>query len=788
MPGTFVPRRTSRCLTALLLVGLWGPTLAPVARADEIDDVHEAIGLTSLAARLGSAMLTGQGIEFTQVEFPSNPGGTAFLPNASQIELAGKTFIDQTGGGIVSSHATGVGRVAYGSQGVAPGVSTIHVYSTVDWLSDGYLRTESDLAPLPSVGRVQNHSWVVVRDNDPGNDAQEDAQAADSLRRLDLAIDRDGIVAVVGVNNGSGTTVPLLLANGYNAIAVGQSNAGSSLGPSTVDVPGRVKPDLVAPGDFPSATPTVSRATGRVSAAAALLLEAAGSDADASRPEIIKALLLSGATKNEFDLTGSTPSTVDDWSHTSTQPLDLRYGAGELNIDHSQQILAAGQHEATAGQLVSTTGWDLDTLTPGSQRYFFRVPEGSTVESFTATATWHREIGFVAGEGGTPATLTPTLANVNLRLYAAEPNAARTAYQVTGSAIEASVSAIDNVEHVFTQTLGPGLYALELAAQAGADVGFAWDLRATAGPERPLTVAGVDGRHVGNLTASGPASIVADAGDGLLTPLDVAYDAQGRLYVADTLRSQIIRYDAVGVGTVFADAGDGIVAPSGLSFDAAGNLYASSYLTDTIRRITPAGAASLFADAADGLDGPFGMTFDQAGNLIVASLDNRSVLSLNPAGAGSLVADAADGLFTPIDVAFDEYGDLFIADTLANKVFRLDGAGALTTFAGAADGVVSPAGLVFDADGDLLVANYLVDTIVRLDPLGNSSLFAGSSAGINGPWGLALAPVPQPPASGWAWTTAVSVPEPGVSTLLLGAAASLAAWLGCRRRVGKKPG
>lgn len=770
---------------ALLVLGVGLAPPAPSARAGVLDDVDEAIGLTSLRARLGSQAPTGAGVEFTQVEF-SGPPGNAYLPNGSQSELVFDTIIDQTGGGIVSSHATGVARVAYGSNGVAPGVSSIHVYSSTDWLNSGYLNTQTNLAPAPSIGKVQNHSWVVTRDTNSANDAQEDAQAIDALRRLDLAIVRDGVVAVVGVNNGSGSEMPLMLANSYNSIAVGQANAGSSLGPSTLDVVGRSRPDLVAPGDFPGATPTVSRATARVSAAAALLLEAGSGQAGADRPEVIKALLLTGATKESFDLDHSTATTLDDWSHSATQPLDLRFGAGLLNVDNSDLILAAGQQAPSSAQLVPVLGWDQAQLAAGTQRYFFRLPAGASLESFTATAAWNREVSFTPEESGA-ATLAPSLANVDLRLYRAEVNSSHTAYQVTGAPIQASLSAIDNVEHVFDRDLGPGLYALEVTSSAAAQAGIAWNARFTAPPvEQSFVVASLDNQRLIDLAPSGAGTVLADTSDGLFTPLAVAYDALGRLFVADTLKSQILRFDTPGgPGVVFADLQDGIATPSGLAFDAQGNLYVSSYLSDSIRRIDSGGNASLFADASDGLDGPFGMDFDAQGNLIVASLENKKVVAFSAAGMASVLADSSDGLFTPISVAVDSSGDVFIADTLTSRVWRLDSSGAVSSFADLADGIVSPSGLAFDADDQLLVANYLADTIVRLDPLGNATLVADSGSGISGPWSVAVPPLVLPPASLAARFEGASVPEPATWVLaLLGAAAlALVGWRQVRRRI-----
>lgn len=713
-------------------------TLLPAAlMADAIDDTKAAVGYTSLQARLGAAIPTGFGIAVAQVE----SGQPAFLPNTAHAELLGKTYVAETTGGTVSSHATTVGRLFYGSRSLAPDVPTVHLYEAEDWLGSGMLRTESPDAPLSAQGRVINNSWVQTYDSDPGNNAAEEAAALDASRRLDFLIQRDGTIAVVGVNNGGNSVVPLLLANSYNAIAVGLSTGQSSSGGTTLDVMGRGKPDLVARGEFPGTSgPSVSRATATVSSAAALLLQTAGNQTAAQRPETIKAVLLSGATKEEFDLTGATVSTLDDWTRTTTRPLDLRYGAGELNIDNSHRILTAGPQAGGGQQLDASSGWNLQTGAGQPQRYYFRVPQGAAVNTLSVTAAWNRQVDFQAGQGGSNATLTPSLANVEVRLFAATVTPDHQSFTTQGWALDSSLSTIDNVEHIYQRNLAPGMYAIEVTSNQLADVALAWDARFAA-PQRKVSVSSLNNTQLVNLAGPHDDAVLAGASSGIFTPLGMTYDAAGNLLVADVLTSKILRYDPLGQATVVAGLAQGVVGPTGLAFDAAGDLFVANYLNSSIVRITPQGQVSTFADASDGLAGPFGIAVDGLNNVYVASVDNQRVLKFNPQGVGSVLADHSDGLFTPLSVAVDAAGDVYIGDTLLSKVFRFDGAGQLTTFADLTDGVVGPTGLAFDQDGDLFVANYLGNSITRLDPLGHGTTYADASDGLSGPWGVAIAPL-----------------------------------------------
>ncbi len=310
-----------------------------------------------------------------------------------------------------------------------------------------------------------------------------------------------------------------------------------------------------------------------------------------------------------------------------------------------------------------------------------------------------------------------------------------------------------------------------LSARSNADGltrGYTWLSTQTPAFEAQIAVASLGSAQAIALDTMGTASPLADSGDGLLTPLAVAYDSQGNLYVADALRSRITRFDAQGNGTVVADASDGLTTPSGLAFDGDGNLFVSNYLTNTIVKVTPGGAASTFADAADGLDSPFGLAVDAEGGVYVANLASRQVLLFDSAGSGTVFADAADGLLTPFGLATDHLGNLYVSDVLRSRVTRFDSEGAGSIFADAADGLTTPTGLAFDALDQLYVSNYLSNQVVQISPTGSGVLFADAADGLSSPFGVAtkLLGASQALASSLGADVA-SVPEPAAASLAL---------------------
>jgi hypothetical protein len=386
--------------------------------------------------------------------------------HAGSNAMAGKAILPQSTGATASSHATSVAQNFYGQgTSIAPDISTVDVYRALnpanlfvnDWLGSGALGYQLERAPLIETRRVQNHSWVWS----PGP-----AFANDMLRRIDHVVHRDGVVVVAAVNNGSGSTMPELLSSAYNGITVGLTDGNSSTGPTpaTVDGPGRAKPDIVAPAS------TTSYATPIVAASVALLLEIADADdilrsiGNAARRRMAKALvtkaaLLSGATKEPFS----------DWSRTTTRPLDLRYGAGQVNIAVSHDVLTFGRQWGGAGGDVDYYGWDFDTLVAGEPRwYFFTVPANATADTLSIIVAWNRRID-VTLDSPNPAILTPSMADINLRFYEAVADA-------PGALIDESVSPIDNVEHVFQRDVPPGRYVMEVISDTDWDYAIAWSM------------------------------------------------------------------------------------------------------------------------------------------------------------------------------------------------------------------------------------------------------------------------------------------------------------------------
>ncbi len=407
-------------------------------------DWKDEIGFTRLKALAAADLPTASGTGLAQVE--GLESGANYAPNTSSTAFSGKAFTLKSNPSGTSNHANKVATNYYSTSSMLPGSTNVDLYSANGWLGSGFLNQGSGITPLTEFRNVQNHSWISIPNEnaDPPVLPLPESQVADINRRLDYAIDRDGFVCVVGMNNGASTTLPQLLGQSYHTIAVGRDDGLHSAGLTVHDGSGRIKPDIVAPSASPESA--TSWTTPMVAGAAGLLhkkLSESYGLTGANRPRLIKALLLASATKD----------TVPGWDNSAARPLDDIFGAGELNIWHAYQTLLTGPDMSGTTQH-GPCGWAAtETVSRNSPKtYYFKIPPGAPSTPFCASLIWHRTVPSNFG--------TSPLANLTLRLHQANGVA-------TGTMLAESSSAVDNVELIYRNALAPGDYALVVSRPSG---------------------------------------------------------------------------------------------------------------------------------------------------------------------------------------------------------------------------------------------------------------------------------------------------------------------------------
>jgi sugar lactone lactonase YvrE len=238
-------------------------------------------------------------------------------------------------------------------------------------------------------------------------------------------------------------------------------------------------------------------------------------------------------------------------------------------------------------------------------------------------------------------------------------------------------------------------------------------------------------------------------------PVGIAVDAAGNVYVGDDGNNLIRKISPSGVvstlaGNPSAGAVNGTGAsasfhtPLGVAVDASGYVYVADYQNSLIRKISPAGVVTTFAGngsvgSTDGLGTdasfsfPAGVTVDINGNVYVADANGCRIRKITPAGMVSTIAGtgnpgSADGagtmasFFAPQGITVDKAGNLYVADGGNSLIRKISPSGMVTTVAGsgtrgssngpgASASFSGPDGLVVDASGKNL---YIADTFNNL--------------------------------------------------------------------------
>ena len=256
------------------------------------------------------------------------------------------------------------------------------------------------------------------------------------------------------------------------------------------------------------------------------------------------------------------------------------------------------------------------------------------------------------------------------------------------------------------------------------------------------------------------------------SPIGVAVDGAGNVYVADANNNEIRKLTTSGVVSTFAGVSTGSTDGPGtnalfwstaaVALDARGNVFVADYYNCTIRKIATNKVVSTIAGLAGNIgnaDGtnsdarfyyPSDITLDKQGNVYVADAYNSTIRRITPAGTNWVTTTIAgqpqiygilDGLgtntlfYVPAGIAVDANTNIFVTDNYGMVVRKLTPVGndwSVTTIAGlpytigSSNGIGTnamfyfPRGIAVDNSSNVYVADSENNGIRRLTPVGTN--------------------------------------------------------------------
>lgn len=300
-----------------------------------------------------------------------------------------------------------------------------------------------------------------------------------------------------------------------------------------------------------------------------------------------------------------------------------------------------------------------------------------------------------------------------------------------------------------------------------------------------------------------PPPFTGDGGPALkayISPRDVAVDAVGNIYIADS--AEIRKVTANGIITAVAGGGtsrkDGIpavqavIVPNSLTIDGAGNIYFADYnplssSPRTVRKVDTSGIITTFTgggapaddigdggpatSASLGRAGGSGLATDAAGNIYVSDDSHGLVrkIALNGtistvAGGGPCCSPNSGGLATnswigrAAGLATDALGNIYIAADVLGYILKVAPSGVLTIVAGkgasgfSGDGgpatsamLSGPSGVALDAKGTIYIIDKQNHRIRAISSDGKIETIAGNGIlGFSGDGGPATSATISP--------------------------------------------
>lgn len=231
--------------------------------------------------------------------------------------------------------------------------------------------------------------------------------------------------------------------------------------------------------------------------------------------------------------------------------------------------------------------------------------------------------------------------------------------------------------------------------------------------------------------------VAGEEQDHIVKPYGIYVDAEERLFVADAGSSTVHVFDTRDKDYSVIGGGDRqlFLTPIALAGDDAGNVYITDSAAGTVFRYNTADA-KVVPFLSGKLLRPTGIAFNRKNRLlyitdtsrhqvVVFDLNGRERFRIGQRGEGA-------GLFNfPTDLFIDPAGDLYVTDALNSRVQIFSAAGmAVGMFGSEGDSpgyFAKPKGVAVDSDGNIYVCDAIQDSLQIFDRAGRLLLNLGDT-------------------------------------------------------------
>ena len=231
---------------------------------------------------------------------------------------------------------------------------------------------------------------------------------------------------------------------------------------------------------------------------------------------------------------------------------------------------------------------------------------------------------------------------------------------------------------------------------------------------------------------------------GFNTPVGVAVDGSGNVYVADSGNNAVYELQAVN-GSVpssplLTKLGSGFSGPMGVAVDGSGNVYVADTGNNAIKEIVAVNGSISESPTinvvGNGFMQPRSVAVDGNGNVYACETINsvQEIVAVNGSiPASPTILTLASGFGQDLaGVAVDGRGNLFVTDWYRNEVFELQAVNgsmpSSPSVRAVASGLSTPYGVAVDSAGNLYVPNWGNSELVKVDFADAPSLRFASTA------------------------------------------------------------